>query len=51
MSFLWVAVWFIVRFIDGYPPQLHILNSWLLTLIIAAILDVYRYRPIIGKLR
>jgi predicted secreted protein len=49
MSLIWVIVWFIYRSVHGAPPQLHILNIWLLTLIIAALIDLFHYRTYIVR--
>ncbi len=44
MSLIWVAVWLLYRALEGVPPQLRLLNFWLLTLIITALIDAFHYR-------
>jgi hypothetical protein len=49
VSFLWVVVWFVYRYLNHHPPQLHILNIWLLTLIVASVIDLLHYRRYVRR--
>ena len=44
MSLVWILVWFLYRALEGYAPELRVLNFWLLTLIVAAVIDALHYR-------
>ena len=44
MSLIWIRVWFWYRARKGYAPELRVLNFWLLTLIVAAVIDALHYR-------
>ena len=49
VSLIWVLVWFLYRALEGYAPQLHLLNFWLLTLIVAALIDATHYRRYVRR--
>ena len=44
MSLVWSLVWLLYRALEGYAPELRVLNFWLLTLIVAAVIDALHYR-------
>ncbi|GAC1443490.1 MAG: hypothetical protein NVSMB52_01940 [Chloroflexota bacterium] len=44
MSLLWILIWFLYRGLEGVTPELRLINFWLLTLIVAAIIDATHYR-------
>jgi hypothetical protein len=44
MSLVWVLIWFLYRALEGVAPELRVLNFWLLTLIVAAVIDATHYR-------
>lgn len=49
MTLIWVLIWFLFRALEGYAPELRVLNFWLLTLIVVAVIDALRYRSYITR--
>lgn len=49
MTLIWVLMWFLYRALEGYAPELRVLNFWLATLIIAAVIDALHYRRYVRR--
>lgn len=49
MSLIWILVWLLYRALEGYAPQLRVVNFWLLTLAVAAIVDALHYRRYVRR--